>query len=200
VIVDALVLCGGRSSRLGGTPKASLRYGDQSLLELTLAAASQVRHRVVVGDDEIIAAAAPGMDLIVARESPPFGGPAAAIGAGLHKLDSLEARVADRILVLGCDMPRVAAAVEALLAGSDTADNLVAVSENGQPELLVALYSRSSLAQRIAEHEATGDLENLSVRALVSGLDRRDLPVPSGSTDDVDTWLDARSFGIEERP
>ncbi|MGO4494169.1 molybdenum cofactor guanylyltransferase, partial [Arthrobacter sp. 2YAF22_2] len=48
---DAVILAGGRSSRLGGVPKAQLRVDGATLLERSLQAASGARRTVVVGPD-----------------------------------------------------------------------------------------------------------------------------------------------------
>ncbi len=48
---DAVILAGGRSSRLGGSPKAGLVIGGQTLLERALQAARGALAMVVVGPD-----------------------------------------------------------------------------------------------------------------------------------------------------
>lgn len=108
-----MILAGGRSSRLGGVPKSRLMYDGATLLERALLAARGAAAVVVVGPD-------PGTlpaGVLSSREDPPFGGPAAAIAAGMAALDSHcgDARAAVT-LVLACDMPRVDQAVAALLS------------------------------------------------------------------------------------
>ncbi|WP_313902478.1 NTP transferase domain-containing protein [Arthrobacter sp. KBS0703] len=110
---DAIVLAGGRSSRLGGTPKSALMYDGATLLERSIAAAGGARRIVVVGPEPADLPAG----ILSCREDPPFAGPAAAIAAGLAGLR--RARAADEddaalVLVLACDMPRAADAVGAL--------------------------------------------------------------------------------------
>src|ERR1700712_2199423 len=134
MVVVAVVLAGGRSSRLGGAPKASLVYQGRTLLEHTLDAVSDARHIVVVGDPVLVAQAAPGTAEpsrrgIVTREQTPFAGPAAAIAVGFAAaFASLESGSrhdpSDRdgealVLVLACDMPRVGEVVGALAAAAD---------------------------------------------------------------------------------
>src|SRR6478735_1342468 len=123
---DAIILAGGRSSRLGGVPKSGLIFDGAALLERSLRAADAAGQIVVVGPD-------PG-DLpdgvLSCREEPRFAGPAAAIAAGLGALAASyagrpEAAAPPFVLVLACDMPRAAAAVNALrqaLAGVPGAD------------------------------------------------------------------------------
>ena len=88
--MDALVLAGGRSSRLGSVAKAGLIYEAQTLLERTLDAVAAAGSIVVVGPDVRTTAERP---VLQAREDPPFGGPVAAIGAGM---DALATRAGDQ--------------------------------------------------------------------------------------------------------
>jgi molybdopterin-guanine dinucleotide biosynthesis protein A len=197
VIIDAIVLAGGRASRLGGSSKAALTLAGTSLLEITLASLASARRVVVVGDEADILAAVSDASTVrefaTVRETPAFAGPAAAIAAGLGKLDG----TSDFTVVVGCDMPAVGAALDVLLAAvSIRSDGAVAISADGRPQQLVGVYSTHGLAKCVASHRDAGDLENLSVRALLSGLDPVPVTVPDGSTDDVDTWADAERFGI----
>ena len=124
-MLDAIILAGGRSSRLGGSPKAELVIGSRRLVDIAVdaAAAADARRTVVVGPDDLVAA-----PLITTREQPPFGGPVAGLAAGLAALDRLDADAgasdrddsadaatahaqtgADRwVLVLTCDLPLAA--------------------------------------------------------------------------------------------
>ena len=130
---DALVLAGGRSSRLGGVPKALLRAGGRTLLESTLAAVAGARRIAVAGPPDLapVLARCPGSASLV-REEPAFSGPAAAVGAGLSALppDS------EWTLVLACDMPHVGLAVRSLLdaaAEQTAAAKLTAAAEQTAP-------------------------------------------------------------------
>ncbi|BCW69776.1 NTP transferase domain-containing protein [Arthrobacter sp. NicSoilB8] len=216
---DAIILAGGRSSRLGGVPKSRLIYDGATLLERSLRSAAAAGRTVVVGPD-------PGglpVGVLSCREDPPFAGPAAAIAAGVG---ALAADYAGRpeagypapfILVLACDMPRSAAAVRTLAdalaaspadspavtpdgtTGSEGRDGVMAVSADGRKQPLLGFYSTAGL-QRCAEDAArAGSLENASVFALLARLDVREVRVPSGSTDDVDTWDDASALGMSDR-
>ena len=84
---------GGRASRLDGAAKGDLRVGGRTLLELVVAAAGVARERVVIGD---AGASVLPPEVRVVREDPPFGGPAAAVAAGVHEL----ADDADAVLLL----------------------------------------------------------------------------------------------------
>lgn len=202
---DALILSGGRSSRLGGEPKALLRAGGRTLLARTVEAAAGAGQVAVVGPAEHLPAAglAPGQCLSV-REDPPYSGPAAAIGAGLDALDRAGAR-APWLLVLACDMPGIAAAVDALLEAAGSPDgvppgtSLLACAE-GRAQPLAGLHDTAALRAAVRGQRGAGGLENLSVFKLLARVQRREVPVPAGSTSDVDTWEDARRAGAVAGP
>ncbi|SDY49696.1 Molybdopterin-guanine dinucleotide biosynthesis protein A [Herbiconiux ginsengi] len=237
---DAIVLAGGRSSRLGGTPKAGLRFRGSSLLAATVASAVSrgARRVVVVGAADVADVAAdvayalessgaqrarPGVPgagepadgdrerIVVAREEPAFGGPAAGIAAGFAALAGASGgqEDSDFVLVLACDLPEVDGAVGALLAAVGEyarldqldavrgADGIVAVDDEGRQQHLLAMYRTAALATIVARHRAAGDLDGLPVRRLVDGLNVGVAEVPRGSADDVDTWADAARHGIE---
>ena len=216
---DAVILAGGRSSRLGGVPKQSLTYDGDSLLRRSAAAAWGARAAVVVGPDAWEVPAG----FLRCREEPPFGGPAAAIAAGLAALAVADGNRPRLTLVLACDMPNVGQAVavlkaalrsgglaaEVLAAGGLASaapaaggppgvkfDGVVAVSEDGRRQPLVGFYSTTALQRSVAELESTGRLINGSVRALLASLDVQLVAVPAGSTADVDTWDDAAALGV----
>ncbi|WP_087872195.1 molybdenum cofactor guanylyltransferase [Arthrobacter globiformis] len=192
---DAIILAGGRSSRLGGSPKSALMFDGATLLERSLAAAAGARHTVVVGP--AVAGLPPGV--LTSREDPPFAGPAAAIAAGLAALRG--AGPADKVLVLACDMPGVGAAVRALreaLPGSG-ADGVMAASADGRLQPLVGFYGTAVLERAVQEAAARNALVHGSVFALLASLDVQAVAVPAGSTDDVDTWDDAAALGVAVR-
>jgi molybdopterin-guanine dinucleotide biosynthesis protein A len=217
---DAIILAGGRSSRLGGVPKSGLMYDGATLLERSLRAAGAAARTVVVGPD-------PGdlpEGVLACREDPPFAGPAAAIAAGLAALGGADQTGGDQTaapapftLVLACDMPRSAEAVRALGAGlgeslaasvavaperapeREGVDGVMAVSADGRKQPLAGFYSTSALQRCVADAAGRGGLENASVFALLARLDVREVRVPPGSTDDVDTWDDASVLGVTGR-
>lgn len=208
---DALILAGGRSSRLGGVPKQSLVFRGQTLLKRALDAAAGARRAVVVGDSGFLPSqstsprpVSPAVfpaGVLTCREEPPFAGPAAAIAAGLNTLGE-DGGVAPFTLVLACDMPLASEAVavlrEALLqsGGGPGGSGFVARSGDGRAQPLAAFYSTPGLKQACAELAARNALVNGSVRALLASLDVQLVTVPAGSTSDVDTWDDAAALGI----
>lgn len=200
---DAVILSGGRSSRLGGVHKPALMYDGATLLERALQAAGGASAVAVVGPDP--GTLPPGV--LACREDPPFSGPAAAIAAGLsalarHAQDRHRAP-APYTLVLACDMPRVQTAVRALLAAAaewPPGDGLMAVSTDGRRQPLVGFYGTAVLQQHISDAARRGALLNASVFGLLARLDVREVGVPGGATDDVDTWDDAAALGVTGPP
>lgn len=183
MIFDAIVLAGGRSSRLGGESKAGLLIDGRTLLARSLDAAEGAKRIVVVGPPQPLP-----VGVLSAREEPAFSGPAAAIAAGMSALSATTA--SEFVLVLACDMPGSASAVHALrAAGAPRADGAIAIDGDARPQPLAGLYRSAALSAAIERRG--GLLANLSVRALLEGLDLTATPVPAGSTDDVDTWADA---------
>jgi molybdopterin-guanine dinucleotide biosynthesis protein A len=169
-------------------------YEGASLLQRSLGASRGAAAVVVVGPD-------PGVlprGVLNCREDPPFGGPAAAVAAGLAVL--ARARAARPLtLILACDMPNVATAVRALNEArqlSTGPDGVMAVSADGRRQPLVGFYSTAALQRSVQDLASRGALVNGSVTALLASLDLQLVTVPAGSTDDVDTWDDAAALGV----
>ncbi|POH64213.1 hypothetical protein C3B59_10250 [Cryobacterium zongtaii] len=78
---DAIIVAGGRARRLGGIDKTALVWRGRSLLDGVLAATTGARRTCVVGSDAVFPA-----DVLRAVEQPRWGGPAAAMVAGLEAL------------------------------------------------------------------------------------------------------------------
>ncbi|MGA4669971.1 NTP transferase domain-containing protein [Propionibacteriaceae bacterium Y1923] len=179
---DAIVLAGGKGSRLGGVDKAALKVGGVRLLDRVLEAAAGARTTVVVGPVDAPAG------VLVTREDPPGTGPAAGIAAGL----AVVGEHAEWTLLLACDLPGAPLAVHQLLAlvveGSAEADAYCLARESGQPEWLFGIYRTSAL---LAAVEAYGDPRDRSVRGMVGPLNpvvvEPELP---NAAHDLDTWSD----------
>ncbi|UUL77951.1 NTP transferase domain-containing protein [Pseudarthrobacter sp. Fe7] len=205
---DALILAGGRSSRLGGVPKQWLVFQGQTLLGRSVAAAAGARRIAVVGDggsfshEAQLPQPAWPSTLLMCREEPPFSGPAAGISAGLDAL-ATGGEEAAYTLVLACDMPMASHAVTVLqdalarsVAGKDGGDGVMARAADGRVQPLAGFYRTAGLTKACADLAARNALVNGSVRALLASLDVQLVPVPAGSTSDVDTWDDAAALGV----
>lgn len=170
---DAIVLAGGRATRLGGAAKADLVVDGRSLLDRTLDAVAGATRIVVVGDVE-----APGA--VVVQEEPRFAGPAAAIGAGLAEVTS------PWVLIAACDYPFVAEAVGPML-DARAGEGVVAVDAAGRRQHLLCVLSTSALRAAVSAQET---LTDLAVHRLLAPLDLTEIALPARATQDVDTWHD----------
>ncbi|RKQ33735.1 molybdenum cofactor guanylyltransferase [Kocuria tytonis] len=188
---DTVIVAGGHSSRLGGTPKAQLPVAGSTLLARTVEAVLPFGTVVVVGPEDPTLPAR----VLHTREDPPFSGPAAGVAAGVVAL----APVADRrdwTAVLACDMPGVDRALPVLLAAAGRAasdvDGVIATSREGRRENLAVLVRTGALTRVLAE-VPTADA---SVRSVWRRLRLQETPVPEDSTADVDTWEDVRRLDL----
>ena len=183
--VAAVLLAGGRGSRLGGVDKGALRLDGSTLVERALDALQGVP-TVVVGDRGAWADAR--QDVLVVREEPPLSGPAAAVLTGIAALPA-----ADEVLLLAVDVVRLPAAVPVLLAAERGPAGVVAVDRDGRDQWLLGRYDGAAL-RAAAQH--LGDPAGASLRSLLAGLDLARLPLPASLTGDVDTLADARAAGV----
>lgn len=191
--LDALVLAGGRSSRLGGTDKAGVVVGQGTLLDHALAGAARIgaRRTVVVGPPGLVAE-----PVLSVQETPAFAGPAAGVAAGLGVLD------AEWVLVLACDLPRapdvavaLRGALDSLLDGVDggaAADGLCLQDAGGRVQWLAGIYRRASLDRAVAALAGPDGLglTGAPVGRLLGRLELRTVADPTGLGTDVDTWED----------
>ncbi|MEU2043348.1 NTP transferase domain-containing protein [Nocardia niwae] len=156
---DAIVLAGGRASRMGGVDKPAIVIGGRSMLEVALAAVASCEHTAVVGPHRPELAP----EIIQVREVPPGSGPVAAIDTGLRALGS----AAPLVVVLAADLPFLSPlAVTELIrhATESGADAVFAADESGRPQYLIGVWRRSALAAALHE---LGALVNQPMKALV---------------------------------
>jgi len=201
---NAVILAGGRATRLGGVPKPSLKYDGDTLLSHVLRAAKGASSVVVVGPDAGVLGD-PQFEgsfsgrVLHAREEPVFAGPAAAIAAGLAELAKNGER-APWTLVLACDMPHASRGVSLLQAALEShpeSEGAMGVSVDGRKQPLLGAYSTAALEREVAASSEGSGLTDSSVFRLLARLNVLDVEVPAGSTDDVDTWEDAAALGID---
>lgn len=188
---DAVVLAGGRGSRLGGVRKPELAVAGRRLVDRALAAVTGARRVIVVGDAEV------PQGVPHTREDPPYGGPVEALAAGMAYLGSLASpRCAPWVLVLASDLPEVEAAVTRLLAHppQDEDDGVCLTGEDGRLQWLLGYYRTDALKARLADR---GDPPLTAMHRLVSPLRLRGLAAEPRLTADVDTPEDALRWGID---
>lgn len=157
---DAIILAGGRASRMGGVDKPAIIIGGRSMLDAALAAVAGCVRTVVVGPQRPELTSA----IRQVREVPPGSGPVAAVDAGLR---ALGAAASPLVVVLAADMPFLTGAVVVELirhATESGADAVFAADESGRPQYLTGVWRRSALAAALAKLDS---LVNQPMKALV---------------------------------
>ena len=172
--LGAIVLAGGRATRLDGTDKPLLDVGGRSLLDRAADAAATVGAAAltIVGPESALS----GVEIPTrwVREEPPFGGPAAAIVAALAATSA--AGEAARLLAADLD-----------LFPADT-DGVCLADASGRPQWLTGVYRTRALREAASALPERG--RDAAVRALLDDLAVAVLRAPAHVTDDVDTWED----------
>jgi molybdopterin-guanine dinucleotide biosynthesis protein A len=190
---DAIVLAGGRASRLGGIDKTALRFEGTTLLDLALAGVAGARSVVVVGPEHLSDRLPHGVELLA--EHPRFGGPAAATAAGLRALPAGR----DRVALVAADLPHAPEAMRELLGVARLArltDGVVATDGTGIPQHLLGVYDGDALEAAVAGAEARGTLPGSSMRALLAPLLLCRVRLPDELCADVDDAAAAARHGI----
>lgn len=173
--LDAVVLAGARSERLGGVDKAMIDVGGSTLIHRVLGGLEGVAHVVVVGPERAVVG-----NVHWCEEQPSGGGPVAAFSAGLAAGD------AGVVLLLAADLPFVGGAVTALLGRLiEGVDVAVLIDDSGRPNYLASVWRRAAVDSRLA---ALGDLTGLSMRMLFEGLTVATVTDDGGWGIDCDTW------------
>lgn len=201
----AVVVAGGASRRLNHVPKASLSDGTNTLLGCALDAVAAASPRVVVGPESLPLPSG----VLRTREDPPFSGPAAAIHAGLECIaadcERSQTPVPNWCLILGVDTPRIAPAVQQLIAaaraaeqssvgqsapaGSEASAGFWGVAE-GIYQPLVGIYRFEAIRSVFS----TGTTD-ASVRSFLRRLNPAAVEMSAADTADVDTWEQAQALG-----
>lgn len=188
--VDAVLLAGGRATRLGGIDKTALGAAGDTLLDRALRATAGAARRIVVAGPP--SAPAPA-GVLWTTERPRHGGPAAALAAAL----AVPGPAAPAVLLLAADLPHVEEAVPALLAQVDPAgavDGWIAVDADGRDQPLLGLYRREPLLAALTAFP--GGPAGAPLRRVLERLTLARLPVAAGLLADVDTPADARAAGL----
>ncbi|WP_139979556.1 molybdenum cofactor guanylyltransferase [Nocardioides litoris] len=178
----AVVLAGGRATRLGGFDKGSVEVGGRSLLAHALEAVVDAAEVVVVGDQ---AYADRPVTFVV--EDPRHGGPVAGLLTGV---DSLLRRTRT-VVVLAVDMPRVTpATIRRMQAAAEGRDGAVLVGPDGRRQLAFVV-DRERLEAVRPDREAQ---HGHAVHRLLARLDLAEVAAIGEEHRDVDTWADLRDI------
>ncbi|MFF2632836.1 molybdenum cofactor guanylyltransferase [Microbacterium sp. NPDC058021] len=208
----AILLAGGRATRVDGAAKPLFDVGGRTLLRhaVEAAAAAGAWPVTIVGPEPhadlhpevAVAAASIPTAVTWTREQPPFGGPVAGIVAALESWDAAP----EWTLVLATDLPGAQAAVARLvrdlvLLPTDT-DGLCLADARSRPQWLIGVYRTAALRRGAAALPDRG--HGASVHELLDDLAIATVVAPEGETADVDTWEDLtrarRRFSEEETP
>ena len=184
----AIVLAGGRGSRMGGVDKPTLEVEERSMRASALLAARSALGEgaplVLVGEE---GADVQSVGAVCVREEPPFSGPVAGLARGLAELERLGS-TDEVVLVLGGDMPwlepRVLGALVHECAGAP-GKVAGAVDAGGRRQFLCAAWPRSVLARALSHVAGEGgSLVGASAKSLYRALGEL-APEPVQSA-----WLD----------
>jgi molybdopterin-guanine dinucleotide biosynthesis protein A len=135
--VSGVVLAGGKSRRMGGSPKALLPFDDRPLIQHV------VEHVTAVLPDCLLVTNSPEAYGFLARPMVadvfPDGGSLGGIYSGLA------AAPGDAALCVACDMPFLAPALLAYLAGRAAEADVVIPEAAGELQTLHAVYGKACL-------------------------------------------------------
>jgi molybdopterin-guanine dinucleotide biosynthesis protein A len=142
---DAIVLAGGRGSRLGGADKPAVLVGERSMISSVVSAAAEAGARRVV----VVGPARPELSLAnaelrVVREEPPGSGPVPALRRGLAEAG------APLVLLLAADLPFLRAAHLCLLLDAAAgAPGAVLADDGGREQWLAGCWQTAALRRAI---------------------------------------------------
>ncbi len=140
----AIILCGGKSSRMG-LPKTKLPFGDELMLQRVVRLVSEVprlEHLVVVAAEEQELPPLPA-DVQIARDAQPDRGPLEGLAAGLAAL----ATTCEAVYATGCDVPLLVPAFVEQMFEFLGDHKIVVPKEGGFYHPLAAVYRTSVLAK-----------------------------------------------------
>ncbi|MER7273715.1 NTP transferase domain-containing protein [Dactylosporangium sp. NPDC000244] len=185
----AVILAGGRASRLHGRDKPMIAVGGVPMLTRVVGAAVEAGAApvVVVGPDRDETPAG----VRVVREEPAGGGPVAAAAAGMAAIEPVGV-----VALLASDLPYMSApALLVLMDALGNADGALFVDEHGRRQLLCGVWNRTALRGAI---DAFGDTGGGSLRRLVRDLDVVEVRWDGEKAPyvDCDTEEDLRRVGL----
>jgi molybdopterin-guanine dinucleotide biosynthesis protein A len=180
-VLDAVILAGGRATRLGGADKPGLKVGDQTLLATVVLACQDV------GADRIVVVG-PEHEQLPARfvrEEPAGAGPFAALRRGLAELPGAsDPGPTGLVAVLAADLPFLRPAhLQALLAAAKGRNGAVLIDDEGHPQWLTGCWHRAPLARAAARYDG------LSLRGLMAPLNPAHVLIDPGPGEPP-PWLD----------
>ncbi|MFC0581837.1 molybdenum cofactor guanylyltransferase [Micrococcoides hystricis] len=207
----AIILTGGRGSRLGNRRKDHISIGGRTLAQAAVDATDRAAGRVMVGPPTELMTRSGAAPIQHVWERPQYAGPAAAIAAGWEKLTagadlgknplghaSVEASALP-VLLLGVDLPRLEELVPALLQEWHNAPPgtklVLPQDESGRDQNMAAVISAEALGNILAAKPFIG-LVDASMRELFDAIEAGSVHRPvlaPALLMDIDTPADARA-------
>ncbi|MDK8763867.1 NTP transferase domain-containing protein [Corynebacterium sp. MSK218] len=181
----AIIVAGGRGSRMGGADKASIRVGGQRLLDRLHSYLPYGTPSVVVSPHWL------GSPQVC--ESPLYGGPAAGIAAGYRFLAAKNSAThgqRDLVAVVAVDAPESPLAIPKLIDG--LGEHSVAVAATGkQIQPLCAVWRVDALGGALSR---LGGVHNRSARSLLRAADSIAIVQVGEEIRDYDTPQELRAY------
>lgn len=182
--VHAVVLTGGRSSRMGGRHKPGILVGGRSVIDRTLSAlwsAAPSADVVIAGSE---AGLSPSLreGVTVVREDPPFAGPVAGVSAALDAIPPSDGVV----VLLGGDLPFLSAQTmrKLLETAAGGAAVVSCVDDTGHLQYLCSGWDQTVLREQLAQ---LADPHGVPLRALFAGLEPVLIDCDPDELRDIDT-------------
>jgi molybdopterin-guanine dinucleotide biosynthesis protein A len=163
VIITGVIQAGGKSTRMGGDPKALMELGGRRIVERVLDVVRQVAERVLLVTNTPDLYAYLGLPMV--PDVFPEGGSLGGIYSGLR------AAPGDAAFTVACDMPFLSVAVARLVVGRAAEADVVAPRIGEQWETLHACYGKACLGPmerclRAGRLKITGFFDEVRVVAL----------------------------------
>ncbi|MBB2976580.1 molybdopterin-guanine dinucleotide biosynthesis protein A [Microbacterium endophyticum] len=192
--ISAILLAGGRASRLDGATKPLFTRDGHTLLDRAIGAVRGVGCELItVVGPELSTPERAGIAWV--REDPPFTGPAAATVAALATgtMDS------EWTLILACDLlrPDVAGVMlaEAVALLPHDTDGVCLGDSASRPQWMIGAYRTRALVRAASAMPDAG--RNASMRALLDDLAIAVIAAPDHVVADVDTWQDVETAHLQ---
>ena len=179
----AIVLAGGRATRLGGADKATIEVRGRSLLEHALDAVVDAAEVVVVGQQ--VPTERPATFVV---EDPQYGGPVAGLLTGRDAL----LRDFPWLFVFAVDMPFVTAATVRRMHDAAVGHDGAVLVDPGLRRQLAFVVDSARLAEVEPGYE---ERYGRPVSTLLDALDLVAVPALGREHRDVDSWSDLRDLG-----
>ncbi|MGH7332011.1 MAG: molybdenum cofactor guanylyltransferase [Candidatus Rokuibacteriota bacterium] len=158
--VTGVIQAGGRSTRMGGEPKALITVGGQRIIE-------RVMHAVASAvDDVLVVTNTPDLYAFLGVPMVPDAFPDHGSLGGIYS--GLQAASGDAAFTVACDMPFLSPAVVRLVVARAGQADVVIPRVGGQLQALHALYARACLPHveerlRAGQLKIAGFFEHVSV-------------------------------------